>query len=303
MVYSLLSRLKPGKIFVRISGGLGNQLFQISAGNYFAISRSAELVIIVPNGNENQVRRFFDRDLFQHIKSIEQRKFLLIPGNVLLRFSSFLSRKNRKVSQFLLVDCPKEVGYSNILSKNRRSIELRGYYQSHVFASYLPLEVSVKGVEKSFSDWYFAHATKIEKVGNIAALHIRGTDYLCHSQETGLLSREYYESAIVRMKGMGSYSKIWVFSDDPTYAKNILANIEADFYFVSSPRGSRDLESLVLISKCSSIIIGNSTFAWWAAYLSVTAKHIYCPDKWFRGKNDPKKLIPESWNRVNSSWV
>ncbi len=302
-MYSIFSRWKQGKVFVRISGGLGNQLFQVSAGKYCADKNSSELIIIIPNGYENEVKRNFDKELFANIKMIRQMRYLPFFRNFIVKFSSYLSKHSELLARYLAIDCPKEIGYSNSFMRLRGSIELRGYYQSHLYASHLPNKMTIRECEKTFSLWYGKHASKIKALGNVAALHVRGTDYLLHSKETGLLSQDYYQNAVLELQSDVEFSEIWVFSDDPIYAERILANINANFYFVKPPESSIDLESFVLISKCSSIIIGNSTFAWWSAWLSETATHVYCPDEWFRGLDDPKDLIPDTWRRVASSWA
>lgn len=87
-------------------------------------------------------------------------------------------------------------------------------------------------------------------------------------------------------------SDILVFSDDIAYCR-IHFNLP-NVRFVSEP----PLEQLALMSTIDTLIIANSTFSWWGAYLG-KEKKVIRPKKHFKGKllrnSDPKDFWPESW--------
>jgi hypothetical protein len=56
------------------------------------------------------------------------------------------------------------------------------------------------------------------------------------------------------------------------------------------------------MSLASANVIANSTFSWWAAALNQNKGFVVAPDKWFRGLEDPKDLIPPDWILVKSQW-
>ena len=69
--------------------------------------------------------------------------------------------------------------------------------------------------------------------------------------------------------------------------------------------GYKDYEELYIMGKCDHFIIANSTFSWWAAWLSTTQneenKIVIAPDTWFgySGPQDYQDIYCESWIKIN----
>ena len=66
----------------------------------------------------------------------------------------------------------------------------------------------------------------------------------------------------------------------------------------------KDISDLYLMSKFKNIIIANSTFSWWAAYLGLQNKKVLAPIEWFGKKRtnnnlvETKDLMPDNWLRI-----
>jgi hypothetical protein len=54
-----------------------------------------------------------------------------------------------------------------------------------------------------------------------------------------------------------------------------------------------------LFTQCKNIVMANSTFSWWGAYLS-SADYVWVPDKWFgpAGPSDYETIYEDNWIRV-----
>jgi hypothetical protein len=92
----------------------------------------------------------------------------------------------------------------------------------------------------------------------------------------------------------------YVFSDDiEAVAREITP--PGPHTFVRGMSGWQDFEALRLMSLCDHVILSNSTFSWWAAWLNPSPdKFIIAPQPWCR---DPERstghMVPESWHLVS----
>jgi hypothetical protein len=138
---------------------------------------------------------------------------------------------------------------------------------------------------------------------NPLVIHIRSGDYLQLSKTFGVLDQGFYLRAIKQLE-MSKNAPIWVFSDDPKHARELLSDsVFADAFFVIPPREASASESLLLMSVATKIVIANSTFSWWAAKIGQESKEVFVPCPWFRNYPIPNDLIPNNWHEIQSSWL
>lgn len=137
------------------------------------------------------------------------------------------------------------------------------------------------------------------------SLHVRRGDYKRNPQ-FGLLSQGYYRNAIAALHALKvDIEDILVFSDDIDTATELLKHSFNDqrITFVNDKTlGASD--TLRLMSDASAIITANSSLSYWAAMLSTCQRsHIVYPDPWFRLHPTPDSLIPPSWTSVGSTFA
>jgi hypothetical protein len=140
------------------------------------------------------------------------------------------------------------------------------------------------------------------KIKHPVILHVRGADYVSQKNSIGLLDQNYYRNALEKIPNSNA-REIWVFTDDMNYARNLLKKVDYKFIYINQPNNISPLSILKVISRGSDFVLGNSTFAWWGAYFSRSAKRIVCPSPWFKALPSPQDLIPSNWLEVESSWV
>lgn len=186
-------------------------------------------------------------------------------------------------------------------------VTLVGYFQTWRYYQDLKDKgLAPEVLMKKPSSWFLQTANKLDVQGGVLGVHVRRGDYVGNS-DIGTLSVSYYEAALQELKSRGvTWDAIWIFSDDVALTKREFKDFSAEnrnLVFVEPPEDSHSFESLILMSRSSSLIIANSTYSWWAATLGNTEKVIICPAKWFLQMEDPKDLYPDTWIKVSSAWV
>ena len=293
-------------IQVQLVGGLGNQMFQYSLGKVLANKLNTTLRLDFSQigvGGTNHGDSLLNFTLSSGIEVIglEKNRF----KKHTQRFVNSLERRARVIRS---IQEKKNHTYQaiepgfdeNVLTVSRGTI-VKGYFQSYLYT-----ENSRNLLFDDFrltdpSNWYKDLATEIEAT-KPRVIHIRRGDYINLKEDFGILGVEYYSKALAKFED--SFSKeVWVFSDSPSLARSLLGKVTSKkFKFIESvPNGSPN-ESMMLISKGTEIVIANSSFSWWSAYLSQDGTNVYCPKKWFKNRIDPEFLIPPTWKRIESHW-
>ncbi len=95
-----------------------------------------------------------------------------------------------------------------------------------------------------------------------------------------------------------SYEQFFIFSDDPQWCKENIHIKKYPFKVIGHEYdGEKYQNKFKLMTQCKHFIIANSTFSWWAAWLSKNStKIIIAPKRWFQNpQNNNTKIVPESW--------
>jgi hypothetical protein len=111
---------------------------------------------------------------------------------------------------------------------------------------------------------------------NLVSIHIRRGDYTTPNPYHIIIGEDYVDNALLNFKDKDYH--FVVFSDDVEWCKSIWGDkdnftiFESDSHYVD----------MCAMSLCDHNIIGNSSFSWWASYLSTkNMRKVIAPRKWF----------------------
>jgi hypothetical protein len=130
----------------------------------------------------------------------------------------------------------------------------------------------------------------------VVAIHIRRTDYLNHPNYHPTQNKEYYEKGkkIIEDK-LESRPTYYYFSDDKEWVKSTFELNDKD----KIVDFKEDYMEFALMQQCNHFIIANSTFSWWAAWLSQIDKNkiVIAPSKWFgpEANKNWQDIYCENW--------
>lgn len=281
------------QIYVKLQGGLGNQLFIYSYARMLQKYYKADGILLDTSYYINYKIRRLEIDKF-HLndsvifKSKYRNKIFFDVSSFLYRvsqkvyfsiFHRYLEKPFRFLSKFGLFYSYMN-GFELPKLKNKKNIYVYGYFQNlnnfDVIRDILQEELKVK---KQFlcSNEYLKFNTMINSTVNPVSVSIRcGEDY--RKCKLNFCNKSYYQSSLEKYIPEGS--TVFVFSDDVEEAKKYLKEFN-QFNIVYIPQLS-PIEQLTLMRKCHFFILSNSSFSWWGAYLSkYVQKEIIFPDKWF----------------------
>jgi hypothetical protein len=284
---------------VLLTGGLGNQLFQTAAAFHIRALTKRETVMV---RDANSYSKYNHGSRVENLianLSVEGKEK---NANLMLRLDRRLVRDNHIYADLRRIQVHQELGFDPDFTLKKHTNELRGYFQSYIYA-----EAFREIYQDSISSYLRSSPLDIDlnssSIACPVSLHMRRGDYETLRTTFGLLDFEYYENALEELDAHEEIKEIWVFSDDVSKASTILSRSRflkfMNFQIASS---LDEIDSLVAMTLCSRHIVANSTFSWWGAFLTDGPSKVIVPDKWFRSGDEPYKLIPNNWTRVESKW-
>jgi hypothetical protein len=258
---------------VKFIGRLGNQIFQYAFLQYLKTNNKEKTFFFV-NPHHGYLTKYFDLGAYQN----------MILGS---KAYSAITRVIPKVIKFNEVYLESIQVPKNVAVKDWTIY--KGFFQTDFYVKQIVggLKISIK---KEFTDQFDREFGQQFMNNKTIVVHIRRTDYLNYGKRDISLPMEYFKK---RLEALGEIEDhlVYFVSDDIDYVKAYFK--EQPNYIYSS---NNEITDFQIIKNADIAIISNSSFAWWAAYLSDKKNMVYAPKNWlgFRiGKEHPKRVMTD----------
>ena len=258
-------------IFVRLAGGLGNQLFQLAAGLHLATMHEAALIVSPSGLSKYESARRPDA-----LRLMSSDLVVLSPGDHIIK--TFLLQKirfGRWPTPFSVND--RSFHRSFTTTPGVFWLMLDGYFQD-VWPK-LDLMSAVKIVGAKTRE----NLNAIEVSDIDCAVHIRGGDFL--KIPLHQVVDELYYVAAIKMAAAHGARNFSVITDDLQYAESLISKVKsavADYNFSLLGVSEDCLVDFARIRKARIKVIGNSTFSWWACALDPERGLVISPREFVR---------------------
>lgn len=275
-------------VIVKVMGGLGNQLFQYALYRQFQENGIEAYLDTSWYYTNKDVNRNYQLDLF-HTKILEcteRQKYILANNDKniigLIYHKIFGNKKSH------IIESDTGNFDSSILKLQRGYLE--GYWQrKEYFKSISELLKKELVLKEDLPEENKKILYEIDNTNSIA-IHVRRGDYLeIQNVYGGICTEKYYTTGIEYMEKQIENGHFFVFSDDMDWCRQFLGDKD-NVTFVDINSNDEGYFDLVLMSKCKNMIMANSSFSWWAA--------------WLNNHDDKIIISPKRWNNyINSCGV
>lgn len=287
---------------VRLSGGLGNQLFQYAAGRAVASRQGADLSLDLTQLNvrdgsiTSRSYALSPLPIRAHVLTAEESAAAGLPLN---RFDRWLARAGVRLKGRQLV-VERGFNFDPSIPRLQGPVVMQGFWQSERYfadiRAVLLDELALPGA--ATLDEMTARLQAEESV----SIHVRRGDYLTNPGANafhGVCSPDYYQRSLALLEQQVEQPKYYVFTDDPAWVAENRGLFGRDVILVAEQLTLQAHEELVLMSRCKHNVIANSSFSWWGAWLNRNEQaRVIAPANWFRHALDTTDLIPARWQRV-----
>ncbi len=302
-------------LIIRISNGLGNQLFMYASAYGMSKKLSRKLLIdnessfkSTKNISDYLLNNFnitseiaSDKNKFKSLYGYLKRKFLLKTDFFRKNKMFYIEKKNiKKITNY--TDDFKSKYFDN-------DMHVEGYFESEKYflnyKSSILKEFKFKDPDTYQNNFYFDDISKCNSV----ALCIRQNRFIEGINKNNEINRkrswnftleqiEYINKSVQIIKSKINNAKFFLWSNDFQNLESNLFNFDYQNVNLNNVNDGIDkrILGLYLLTNCKHYIVTGSSFNWWGAWLSANQNKIIIRPSHFKNITfNNKDLWPENW--------
>jgi hypothetical protein len=256
-------------------GGLGNQLFQIFALENLAFSQQRtpvvnlswyDLEFLQDKGISSRKYELQDFPTFDYISLESKPSF----GKI-RRLREQVSIRSRKLMAPVLGYQVEFIKDDLDINRLRRKVDLMGYFIKGNQLRHRRQEISTRLNTLKTKEWLHHPDVQDFNSSKVFSIHVRLADYTKFPDIFGVTNLNYFRRAIELLETKGAeISNVWVFTDDCAKVKEFLGNdfLVKKMKIMCQCSSLTAVQQLLLMSRSNWLVCSNSTFSWWAGFLS-----------------------------------
>ena len=297
---------------VNVIGGLGNQMFQyafalalqkqfpeeevlidISHFNYFFIKKLGpanlhngyELDKVFPNAN--------------NIATASARQLMKVTWYMPNYLLSRVVRKILPIRKSEYIQTLKEIfEYHDAPLKREGNTYYEGVWESVRYLNPVKQEILHAFAHPEPNSINAEYVRQMEGSHSVG-IHVRRGDYLKDPGFAGVCEIDYYERAVAKILEEEKDYTFYIFSNDTEWCREHLLPLLGNHrtVFVTENKGKGSCWDMFLMSHCKELIIANSSFSWWGAFLNEHKGRVVAPQKWINRDSDVD-IWQDDWIKV-----
>jgi len=298
---------------VNITGGLGNQMFQYA----FAVALKHknpqdDVLIDIQHYKTFFFRKFKGINLhngYEINKVFSNANLPIATPFQLLKISYWipnyvLSRIARKILPLRKTEYipPYSLNYS--YDEKPMNWKGDGYFEGYwqCYNHFVDVrEELMKVYSHPKPNKYNAEIINMMETNNSVGIHVRRGDYLAEPEFRGICDISYYRRAVKEILSDRNQHVFFLFSNDMPWCKeNLTPLLEGhQVIFVTENKGNNSCWDMFLMTHCKDLIIANSSFSWWGAFLNKNVNRVCCPAPWLN-RNCNIEIYGPNWIKIHS---
>ena len=294
------------RIVAEATGRIGNQLFVIAAGYVAARLSDRDLAVDLSSCGRTDAR--YPAEVLGFDWSFDDRiSFGDFPRTGIgSRPFRGATRLQNALSTLTAGRVPatlrsRRAGHEPRLVDSARHARLVGFFQSAEHVSLAcDLGLPRRLPARAPSDWLVDLEQRAEQEDPLVVV-VRLGDYRALQHSHGLLGPEFFGRGLAALDPDRS-RRIWLFCDELAAGLEYLPRHARErAWVVPQPADLPKEHILLAASRGRDHVIANSTFAWWAAWMSGDGSRVVAPRPWLRGRS-VDGILPASWQGLDAGW-